>query len=176
MENQVSHLFFSYFIKNILYVSRIVRILFAEFFPDSVFYIVHRFLASSLFVDHYSLTHISSLELTYRVLKSCRHLVLRKRLLRFSYFCSDFFDEFHKLFDLCVSEQDSFKNFILRNLVGAGFYHHDGIFCTGDSYIHIALFALLHIRIDDVFAVNSSYANRAGRTAPRNIRNRESYR
>ena len=90
-------------------------------------------------------------------------------------FCNDLVDEFYDLLDLLVGKPDSVQHLNFRNLVGAGFYHHDGFLGACYGQVDVRLCSLLQRRVDDELAVHSADTDGTGGTIPGNVRNRDGY-
>ncbi len=76
--------------------------------------------------------------------------------------CFDFFDlefcdiielELADFFNFFVSERESFEHFFFGNFVHAGFDHGDGVECSGDDEVHLAVIGFFVSWIDDELAV-----------------------
>ena len=93
-------------------------------------------------------------------------------LLRLADFLDDFFDEFHEFLDFLMREQNRVEHFHFRYFTRACLYHHNRFLGAGYSHVDIGFFPLLETRVDDHSAVHSADLHRAGRTVPRNVRNR----
>ena len=77
--------------------------------------------------------------------------------------------EGNQLFDLLMREENRVQNGFLRELLRAGFHHHDGFFGSSNIETQIAFFALLLIGADDELTVHTADQHCAGGAVPRDI-------
>ena len=77
--------------------------------------------------------------------------------------------EFDEALDLLMAEQDGVEDDVLRQLVGAGLDHHDGVVGAGDGEVQRRYLALLFRRVDDEFIVDAADAHARNRSHERDV-------
>ena len=77
--------------------------------------------------------------------------------------------ELDEALDLLVAEQDGVEDDVLRQLVGAGLDHHDGIVGASDGQVQRRDFALLFGRVDDELIVDAADAHARNRSHERDV-------
>ena len=140
VENEVSHLFFSYFVENIVDIFARFRIFLQELFLRLRFHSVHFFLTFRLVVNLNGFCIIlGCLVIADRGSRSVRNLMDRKFSLRFAHFRRNLFDESDTIFSISSwANIMPSRMIIFRNFIGSRLYHHDRIFRTGYLQIDIA--------------------------------------
>ena len=96
----------------------------------------------------------------------CRRFFFDEFLFRYGNLVEEAELEFDDFLDFFMGEHDGVQDLFFRDFVSAAFNHEDGVFCTGNDDIHVALFTLGDGRVDDELAIDAADAdtgNRAGK-------------
>ena len=75
-----------------------------------------------------------------------------------------------------MSKEDSLEHLIFRELIGAGFNHHDGFFGTAYCEVEVRDLSLLECRVADELAVYSADNYTCSRAVPWDVRNSDGCR
>ena len=78
--------------------------------------------------------------------------------------------------DLCMTELDSLKHQIIRDLVSACLDHNYLLSRTCNGEVEVIVSPLLECRVENELTVNIADVDRSNRSVPRNIRDRDSDR
>ena len=170
VQNHGSYSFLGYIVKYGVDILGTFRIDFREVFLGLNLNSVHVFKSFKLVRSVYGLSHLRGCIFSYCSIDFFRRLVESHFLLRLANFSYNLFDKLYDFLDFLVSEKNCIKHFHFRNFVGSGFYHHDGVFGTGNCHVHVGFFPLLQSRVDNKLTVNSAYYYGACRAIPRNVR------
>ena len=117
-----------------------------------------------------SVYHLSSCIFSYCSINILACLEYLVGLLFLAYLSNDVLDESADVLDLLVTEQNSLEHLILRNLISACFYHHDGFFSTAYCEVDVRYLSLFECRVDNELAVYHSYYYACSRAIPWNVR------
>ncbi|MPN10130.1 hypothetical protein SDC9_157425 [bioreactor metagenome] len=70
-----------------------------------------------------------------------------------------------------MCKQDAAQHHFFAYFLRAGFHHHHGVLGAGHHQVQQALFTLLAVRVQDIFAVHIPYHDRPGRPRKGDARN-----